>query len=74
VRVRFTFARKEARANEVRTVDERDPAWSCLLVGNSSYLNRDVEIMCGDTKLRQTNHRVHNLVCILMFLLSDLLG
>jgi hypothetical protein len=32
---------KEARASEVRKAVERDPAWSWLLVGNSSYLNGD---------------------------------
>jgi hypothetical protein len=42
-------------------------------VDNSSYLNRDVGITCGDSKLRQINHRVHPLVCLVVFLLSDLL-
>jgi hypothetical protein len=42
VKVLFTSARKEERASEVRKVVERGPAWSWLLVGNSSYLNRDV--------------------------------
>jgi hypothetical protein len=51
VKVRFASARKEARASEVRKVVERDPAWSWLLVGNSSYLNGDVGIMCGDFEL-----------------------
>jgi hypothetical protein len=51
VKVRFAFKRKEVRASEVRKVVERDPAWSCPLVGNSSYLNRDVEIIGGDFKL-----------------------
>jgi hypothetical protein len=73
VKVCFTSARKEARGSEVRKVIERDPAWSWLLVGNSTYLNRDVGIMCGDSDLRQTNHRVHHLVCLLVFLLSNLL-
>ena len=73
VKVRFASARKEARASEVRKVVERDPAWSWLLVGNSSYLNGDVGITRGDSELRQTNHRVHPLVCLLVFLLSDLL-
>jgi hypothetical protein len=73
VKVCFTSARKEARGSEVRKVIERDPAWSWLLVGNSTYLNRDVGIMCGDFDLRQTNHRVHQLVCLLVFLLSNLL-
>jgi hypothetical protein len=41
----------------VRKVVERDPAWSWLLVGNSSYLNGDVGITCGDSELRETNHR-----------------
>jgi hypothetical protein len=43
VNVRFTSTRKEARASEVRKAVERDPAWSWLLVGNSSYLNGDAE-------------------------------
>jgi hypothetical protein len=73
VKVRFASARKEARVSEVRKVVERDPTWSWLLVGNSSYLNRDVGITCGDFELRQTNPRVDHLVCLLMFLLSELL-
>jgi hypothetical protein len=32
------------------------------LVGNSSYLNRDVGITGGDSELRQINHRVNCLV------------
>jgi hypothetical protein len=70
VKVRFTFAKKEARASEVRKAVERDPAWSLLLVGDSSYLNGDVGITCGDSELWQTNPRVNLLVCLLMFLLS----
>jgi hypothetical protein len=50
--VHFTSARKEARASEVRKTVERDPAWSWFLVGNSSYLNGEVEITCGNSKLR----------------------
>jgi hypothetical protein len=73
VNVRSTYAKKESRASEVRKVVERDPAWSWLLVGNSSYLNGDVVITCGDSELQQTNHNVHHLVCLLVFLLSDLL-
>jgi hypothetical protein len=73
VKVRFASARKEVRASEVRNVVEIDPAWSWLLVDNSSYLNRDVGITCGDSKLRQINHCVHPLVCLVVFLLSDLL-
>jgi hypothetical protein len=42
-------------------------------VGNSSYLNGDVGITCGDSELRETNHRVHPLVFLLVFLLSNLL-
>jgi hypothetical protein len=42
VKIRFASARKEARASEVRKMIERDPAWSWLLVGNSTYLNGDV--------------------------------
>jgi hypothetical protein len=42
VKVRFTSVRKEARANKVGKVVERDLAWSWLLVGNSSYLNGDI--------------------------------
>jgi hypothetical protein len=70
VKARFTSARKEARASEVRKAVERDPAWSLLLVGTSSYLNEDVGITCGDSELRQTNPRVNPLICLLVFLLS----
>jgi hypothetical protein len=42
-------------------------------VGNSSYLNKDVEITGDDSELRQTNPRVNCLVCLLVFLLSKLL-
>jgi hypothetical protein len=73
VKVRFASVRKEARASEVRKVVERDLALSWLLVGNSSYLNGDVGITCGDSKLRQTNPRVNPLVCFLVFFLSELL-
>jgi hypothetical protein len=52
VKIRFTSKRKEVRASEVRKAVERDPAWSRNLVGNSSYLNRDVGIMGGDSKLQ----------------------
>jgi hypothetical protein len=72
VKVCFASARKEARASEVRKVVKRDPAWSWLLVGNSSYLNGDVGIMCGDSELQKTNHHVHPLVCLLVFFLSNL--
>jgi hypothetical protein len=44
MKVRFTSKRKEARASKVRKVVKRDPAWNWHLVGNSSYLNGDVEI------------------------------
>jgi hypothetical protein len=64
---------KEARASEVRKVVERDPAWGSLLVGNSSYLNEDVGITCGDSELQQINPHVNPLVCFLVFLLSELL-
>jgi hypothetical protein len=73
VNVCFASSRKEARASEVRKLVERDLAWSWLLVGNSNYLNGDVGITCGDSELRQINHRVNYLVCLLMFLLSELL-
>jgi hypothetical protein len=73
VKVCFASARKKARASEVRKVVERDLAWSWFLVGNSKYLNRDIGITCGDSELRQTNHCVHPLVCLLVFLLSNLL-
>jgi hypothetical protein len=43
------------------------------LVSNSSFLNGDVEITGGDSKLRQINHHVNYLVCLLVFLLSNLL-
>jgi hypothetical protein len=59
MKVRFASARKEARATEVRKAVERDPTWSWLLVANSSYLNGDVGITCGDSELRQINHHVH---------------
>jgi hypothetical protein len=52
---------------------EINPVWSWLLVVNSSYLNGDVGIMCADSKLQQINHRVYPLVCLLVFLLFDLL-
>jgi hypothetical protein len=54
-------------------VIEIDPAWSWHLVGNSSYLNRDVGITGGDSELRQTNPRVNPSVCLFVFLLSELL-
>jgi hypothetical protein len=44
VNVRFTFTRKEARASGVRKAIKRDSAWSWLLMGNSSFLKRDVGI------------------------------
>jgi hypothetical protein len=56
----------------VRKVVDRDLAWSWLLVDNSSYLNGDIGITYGDFKLWQTNPRVNHLVCLLMFLLSEL--
>jgi hypothetical protein len=70
---RFTFKRKEARVSEVRKAVERDPAWSCHLVGNSSYLNEDVGSTGGDSELRQTNPCVNPLVSLFVFLLSELL-
>jgi hypothetical protein len=70
VKVRFTSVRKKTRASEVRKAIERDLAWSWLLVGDSSYLNGDVGITCGDSELWQTNPRVNHLVCLLVFLLS----
>jgi hypothetical protein len=73
VKVRFTSKRKEARASEVRKAVKRDPAWSWHLVGNSSYLNRDVGITGGDSEVRQINPRVNPLVCLLVFLLFELL-
>jgi hypothetical protein len=73
MKARFTSARKEVRASEVSKTVERDPTWSLLLVGNSSYLNKNVGITWCDFELRQINHRVHFLVCLLVFLLSNLL-
>jgi hypothetical protein len=73
VKVRFVFKRKEAWASEVKKAVERDSAWSWHLVGNSSYLNGDVAITGGDSELRQTNHSVDNLICLLVFLLFELL-
>jgi hypothetical protein len=52
VNVWFTSTRKEAKTSEVRKAVERDPAWSWLFVGNSSYLNGDVGIMWCDSKLQ----------------------
>jgi hypothetical protein len=72
VKIRFTSIRKEARASEVRKVVERDLAWSWLLVDYSSYLNGDVGITCGDSELWQTNNRVNPLICLFVFLLSEL--
>jgi hypothetical protein len=73
VKVYFTSARKEVRASEVRKVVERDSPWSWLLMGNSSYLNGDVGITCGDSEFQQLNPYVNYLVCLLVFLLSELL-
>jgi hypothetical protein len=73
VKVCFAFTKKEVRASKVRKAVKKDPSWSWLLVGNSSYLNRDVGITCGDFELRQINYCVHPLVCLVVFLLSDLL-
>jgi hypothetical protein len=70
VKVRFTSTRKEVRASEVRKAVERDPVWSWLLVGDSSYLNGDIGITCGDSELQQTNLRVNPLVSLFVFLLS----
>jgi hypothetical protein len=44
VNVYFTSVRKEERDTGVRKAVERDPAWSWLLVDNSSYLNGDIGI------------------------------
>jgi hypothetical protein len=73
VKICFASARKEAKASEVRIMVERDSAWSWLLVGNSSYLNGDIGIMCDDFELQQPNSRVNPLVCLLVFFLSVLL-
>jgi hypothetical protein len=73
VKVYFTFERKEARASDVWKVVERDPTWSWHLVGNSSYLNRDVGITGGDSKLCQINPYINPSVYLLVFLLSELL-
>jgi hypothetical protein len=73
VKVCFTSKRKEARASEVRKAVERDLAWSWHLVGNSSYLNGDVGITGGDSKLWQSNPHVNPLICLLVFVLSELL-
>jgi hypothetical protein len=67
--VRFTSARKETRASEVRKAVQRDSAWSWLLVGDSNYLNGYVGIMCGDSELLQINPHVNPLICLLIFLL-----
>jgi hypothetical protein len=73
VNVHSASVRKEARASGVRKMVERDSAWSWLLIGNSSYLNGDIGITCGDSELQQINYRDHSLVCLFVFLLSDLL-
>jgi hypothetical protein len=73
VNVCFTSERKEARASEVRKAVERDVAWSSHLMANSSYLNGDIGITGDDSKLRQTNPHINHLICLLMFLLSNLL-
>jgi hypothetical protein len=73
VKIRFSSESKEARTSEVRKAVEGDPAWSWHLVSNSSYLNGDVGITGGDSKLRQINHRANPLVCLLVFLLFELL-
>jgi hypothetical protein len=73
VKVRFTSERKEPRASEVRKAVERDLARSWHLVGNSIYLNGDVGITGDDSELQQINPRVNPLVCLLVFLLSELL-
>jgi hypothetical protein len=73
VKVCFNSERKEVRASEVRKVIERDPAWSSHLVDNSSYLNRDIGITDSDSELRQTNPHVNPLICLLVFLLFELL-
>jgi hypothetical protein len=39
-------------------------------MGNSSYINGDVEIMYDDSELRQTNHHVNPLFYLFVFLLS----
>jgi hypothetical protein len=42
-------------------------------MGNSSYLNKDVGITCGDSEFWQINPRVNPLACLIVFLLSELL-
>jgi hypothetical protein len=42
-------------------------------VGNSSHLNGDVGNTGGDSELQQINPRINRLVCLLVFLLSELL-
>jgi hypothetical protein len=49
------------------------PVFRVPAVGNSSYLNRDVRVMGGDSELRQINPCVNPLICLLVFLLSELL-
>jgi hypothetical protein len=73
VKVRFTSERKEPRASEVRKAVERDPARNWHLVGNLIYLNGDVGITGDDSEIQQINPRVNPLVCLLVFLLSELL-
>jgi hypothetical protein len=45
VKICFTSTRKEAIVSGVRKAVKRDLACSWLLVGNSSFLNRDIGIM-----------------------------
>jgi hypothetical protein len=73
VKACFASERKEVRASEVRKAVEKDPGWSYHLVANSSYLNEDLWITGGDSDLRQTNPHVNPLVCLLVFLLFELL-
>jgi hypothetical protein len=73
MKVCYASERKEARKSEVKKAVESDPTWSWHLVGNSNYLNGDVGIMGGDSKLWQTNPRANPLVCLLVFLLFELL-
>jgi hypothetical protein len=47
VKACFTSARKKQKLSGVGKAVEREPTWSWLLVGNSSFINGDVRITSG---------------------------
>jgi hypothetical protein len=62
MKVRFASSSKEVRASRVRKAVERDLSSSTEMQGSRG----------GDFELWQINHRVNRLVCLLVFLLTDL--